>query len=227
MNENRFKNLGGIISLVLVISFFFHITRPDIQRNENIVTHGIENIALTFDDGPHPLWMPLLADTLSHNNAKGTFFIVGKEAVFYPEIVRQTYQMGHQIASHSMNHPQNPNLSGLPINVVYREINDAEKYIGKICDSNNLDFRPPGGGINQTVLEITQNLKHRVIWWSIAIGDYDPLPIDTIINRIESYSMPGSIMLLHQRKQTIAALEKYFIKKQTKYNYITVKEMVK
>ncbi|MEI6521757.1 MAG: polysaccharide deacetylase family protein, partial [bacterium] len=159
VSENYLKLFGFTISSAVITALFFLITRPDIQRKENIITHGnpeISNIAFTFDDGPNPLWMPLLANTLSSNHAKGTFFIVGKEAVIYPEIVRQTNLLGHQIASHSMNHPQNPNLSGLSKKAVLKEISDADKMIGKICGNNKLVFRPPGGGINQTVLEITQ-----------------------------------------------------------------------
>lgn len=228
--ENYIKIFGFIISSAVITALFFLITRPDIQRNESIITHGnpdVSNVALTFDDGPSPLWMPLLADTLSSNNAKGTFFIVGKEAVIYPEIVRQTNLLGHQIASHSMNHPQNPNLAGLSKQTILKEISDADNMIGKICNNKKLYFRPPGGGINQTVLGITQDFGCKVIWWSNTAGDYDLLPVITVISRIEEDASPGAIILLHQRKYTIAALEKYFIKKSAKYNYVTVQEMVK
>lgn len=231
MGENSLKILGFIISGAVITVLFFLITRPDIQRKNNIIVHGASNtsnIAFTFDDGPDPLWMPLLADTLSSHNAKGTFFVVGHEAEKYPEIVRQTSLLGHQIASHSMNHPQSPNLTGLPEKIVSREISDADKQIGKICSSSDrLDFRPPGGGINQSVLEITQRFGTRIIWWSSTAADYDPLPVDTIISRIDEYATPGTIMLLHQRKHTIAALEKYFIRFPAKFNYVTVQEMVK
>jgi peptidoglycan/xylan/chitin deacetylase (PgdA/CDA1 family) len=230
VSENYIKIFGFIISSAVITALFILMTRPDIQRNENIITHGnpnVSNVAFTFDDGPNPLWMPLLADTLSTNNAKGTFFIVGKEAVIYPEIVRQTNLLGHQMASHSMNHPQNPNLTGLTKQNILKEISDSDKMIGKICGIKKLDFRPPGGGINQTVLGITQDFGIKVIWWSNTARDYDVLPINTVINRIEECTAPGSIILLHQRKYTIAALEKYFIKKTAKYNYVTVQEMVK
>lgn len=230
MSENYTKIIGFIISSVATITLFYFIARPDIQLSTSIITNGSQNntdIALTFDDGPHPLWMPLTADTLSANKAKGTFFIVGHEAVTYPEIIRQTSLMGHQIASHSMNHPQKPNLAGLPQNIVYKEINDADMLIGKICGQTKLDFRPPGGGINQAVVDITQKYGNRIIWWSNNAGDYDPLTTDAIIEHINYTAKTGDIILLHQRKHTIAALEKYFVKFPVKFNYITVQEMVK
>jgi len=57
--------------------------------------------ALTFDDGPHPVFTPLLLEILGRHQARATFFMVGKTAGMYPELVRQVASEGHAIGLHS------------------------------------------------------------------------------------------------------------------------------
>ncbi|WP_139070102.1 polysaccharide deacetylase family protein [Bacillus sp. FJAT-27225] len=61
-------------------------------------------IALTFDDGPDPLYTTQILDTLKKYNAKATFFVIGKETEKYPEIVRRQALEGHEIANHTYRH---------------------------------------------------------------------------------------------------------------------------
>ena len=58
------------------------------------VRTGEPLVALTFDDGPHPQFTPLLLDLLAQYEAKATFFMVGKEAEKYPEVVQQVINQG-------------------------------------------------------------------------------------------------------------------------------------
>ena len=44
-------------------------------------------IALSFDDGPHPVFTPRVLEILQQHNAKATFFLIGERALRYPEIV--------------------------------------------------------------------------------------------------------------------------------------------
>src|SRR5262245_9978868 len=64
--------------------------------------------ALTFDDGPDPVFTPRLLNVLERYHAHATFFMVGEIAERYPEIVRQVANDGHTIANHSWDHPSFP-----------------------------------------------------------------------------------------------------------------------
>jgi len=62
-------------------------------------------IALTFDDGPSPLYNGRVLDVLDERGIKATFFFVGQYARAHPEQVREVVHRGHNVASHSWSHP--------------------------------------------------------------------------------------------------------------------------
>lgn len=61
-------------------------------------------VAFSFDDGPHPESTPAILNTLKKYNARATFFMVGKSAFKYPELVLQIAKAGHAIGNHSWAH---------------------------------------------------------------------------------------------------------------------------
>lgn len=62
-------------------------------------------IALTFDDGPSPLYNSRVLDILDERGIKATFFFVGRYVRQHPEQVREVVRRGHNVASHSWSHP--------------------------------------------------------------------------------------------------------------------------
>src|ERR1700727_523867 len=92
----------GAITL-LILYMLFH------PRNQWLVTNrsrvdGAGCVALTFDDGPDPVDTPRLLDLLREKGVKATFFVVGKRADQYPEIVRRTWAEGHLVGNHTWSH---------------------------------------------------------------------------------------------------------------------------
>src|SRR5690606_909630 len=61
-------------------------------------------IALTFDDGPDPRYTPAILDILAERGAKATFFVIGKNAVAYPQLLKRIFDEGHDIANHTYTH---------------------------------------------------------------------------------------------------------------------------
>ena len=62
-------------------------------------------VALTFDDGPDPLWTPKILDILKQENVKATFFIVGENGQTNPDLVKRIVADGQEIGNHSFTHP--------------------------------------------------------------------------------------------------------------------------
>ena len=58
------------------------------------------SIALTFDDGPDPLWTPRVLEALAASDARATFFVVAPLAVRHPETLRRARDEGHEVALH-------------------------------------------------------------------------------------------------------------------------------
>jgi peptidoglycan/xylan/chitin deacetylase (PgdA/CDA1 family) len=78
---------------------------PESQTQEEKTVKLLRaKVALTFDDGPHPVYTPQILDLLKKNNIKATFFLVGVQAKTYPEIAQRLIAEGHEIGSHTQWH---------------------------------------------------------------------------------------------------------------------------
>ncbi len=77
-------------------------------------------VALTFDDGPDPVFTPQVLDVLAEHGAVATFFAVGKRAERHPELVRRIVDEGHALGSHSWSHREPGELSARELGRDYR-----------------------------------------------------------------------------------------------------------
>ena len=105
-----------------------------------IIKHGSDNeklIALTFDDGPDKDFTPQVLDILKQNDVKATFFVVGENVGWNPEILKREYEEGHEIGNHTFTHI---NVSKKGYEDIYKEINDVNKDYLKIIESSSIDF---------------------------------------------------------------------------------------
>jgi peptidoglycan/xylan/chitin deacetylase (PgdA/CDA1 family) len=89
---------------VLVVAPKEHARIGTMQYPETLPL-GDKEVVLTFDDGPLPPYTDRILQTLAAECVKATFFMVGRQAHAYPDMVRRVYNEGHTIASHSQNHP--------------------------------------------------------------------------------------------------------------------------
>jgi len=64
-----------------------------------------KEVVLTFDDGPLPPYSNKILDILTSECVKATFFIIGRMARQFPDVVRREYATGYSIGAHSQNHP--------------------------------------------------------------------------------------------------------------------------
>ncbi|MHB8670631.1 MAG: polysaccharide deacetylase family protein, partial [Acidimicrobiales bacterium] len=61
-------------------------------------------VALTFDDGPDPANTPGVLDVLARYGATSTFFMLGRPATRFPDLVRRVAAAGHSVAGHTWSH---------------------------------------------------------------------------------------------------------------------------
>ena len=81
-------------------------TRIGTMQYAETLPLGPREVVLTFDDGPMPGYSARALDILAAECVKATFFIVGRQAQAFPQLVRRAYNEGHTIATHSQNHPR-------------------------------------------------------------------------------------------------------------------------
>jgi peptidoglycan/xylan/chitin deacetylase (PgdA/CDA1 family) len=102
-------------------------------------------VVLTFDDGPLPPYTSSILETLASECVKATYFLVGRQASAYPDMVRRIYNAGHTIGTHSQNHPLTFNRMSLQR--VQREVDDGIASAGAALGNPKAEapfFRIPG-----------------------------------------------------------------------------------
>ena len=154
------------------------------------------SIALTFDDGPHPKETNQVLDVLNKYNVKGTFFIAGKHANWYPNPLVRASKEGHEIGNHTFNHPDITNLTNAQLE---EEILKCEEILIKLTGKKPTLFRPPYGSYKQDELaSIAKKLNYKIVLWTtVDARDWQNPAAEVIANKIINNAKNGDIILLH------------------------------
>lgn len=186
-------------------------------------------IALTFDDGPHPVYTPLILDILREYGIHATFFLVGENAQAYPELVLRIQREGHEIGNHTYRHA---NLKQKEAADIRREITLAEDAILQIGDQRPKLLRPPGGLYNESVCEAARALDYTVILWTVDTRDWAHTPPEAITENVEENIRCGGIILCHDfiggaPSPTPEALRQFIPSLlRENYDFVTVSELI-
>jgi len=149
-----------------------------------------KRIALTFEDGPHPLYTSLILDTLKSRDQKATFFLLGNRAVEYPELTIRIANEGHLIGNHTWSHPQ---LTRLSNEELLNQIDKTNTSIFNLTGFVPTLYRPPYGIYNENVITLA---NRPAILWSIDPLDLKYKDSDYITNYILDHAFDGAIILL-------------------------------
>src|SRR5262247_3415195 len=136
-------------------------------------------VALTFDDGPDPVYTPRLLDILEIHGAHATFFMTGEAAQRHPELVKRVAQGGHAIGNHSWNHPSFPLISGRERREQIRACAKATAPYGKRL------FRPPYGEQNIASRFAPLLLGYQVIMFDVSTDDWCGADAVSIADQLE------------------------------------------
>ena len=170
-------------------------------------------IALTFDDGPHPVYTKKLLDGLRKRGVKATFFVTEPYAKAQPELVQRMIDEGHEIGNHSVTHPS----EGLPSQSLEQQKNEVMENHQYIKDNFGYDmhlFRFPAGKFSDQSLAVVNNCNYKSVFWSFAYKDYDVnnQPGESeALQKLKDRMHPGAIYLLHAESTTNTAILGRFI----------------
>ncbi|MCG2741464.1 MAG: polysaccharide deacetylase family protein [Syntrophaceae bacterium] len=156
------------------------------------------HVFLTFDDGPDPLFTPLILDALSQARVHATFFLVGMDAVRFPSLVRQIAAEGHEVANHSWSHCHPWTISCA---AARQEVLSASAAIGDLLGRAPSYFRPPHGRLRRCMIEQAQELGQTVVMWSLSAMDWGPWGGAMRIARRLRAVQEGDIVLLHDGRR--------------------------
>jgi peptidoglycan/xylan/chitin deacetylase (PgdA/CDA1 family) len=163
-------------------------------------------VALTFDDGPYPVVTPLLLQTLRDLHVRATFFLIGRDAEQFPDLARAIAAGGHEIADHTLTHPDLDRLSDA---AVVGELRDGAASLERIAPdpAERRSFRPPHGRFTVATLLAAQSAGFDTILWSDDPGDWRAVPAGVLRDHLLAHAVAPEIVLLHSGRQaTVAAL---------------------
>jgi peptidoglycan-N-acetylglucosamine deacetylase len=150
-------------------------------------------VYLTFDDGPDPLFTPVLLQWLNEHEIKATFFVVGTEATKYPDLMHTIRTAGHSVHLHSWDHLKLWKKS----NKAFRQ--DTGKSFNLLYSKT---FRPPYGRIPIRHLCWLRRGGFTTVLWNVDFTDYresghSQINIRQLTDKIRS----GDIILLHNKQE--------------------------
>ncbi|MRX72461.1 glycosyltransferase [Bacillus lacus] len=185
---------------------------------------GEKEIALTFDDGPHPKYTNQILDILKEYEVKATFFTIGKHMSLHPGTVKRTFDEGHDIGNHTFTHA---NISKLNERELQLELNSTQRLIQGITGHSSMIFRPPFLAIhnedetqdeipeapsieNVKTIKKVQEMGYTFIDSLIDPKDWDNQSAEDIYEKVMEGAKKGQIVLLHDaggdRSETVKAL---------------------
>lgn len=220
-----------LCALLCVIAVFDHAALSAHAARYRDVIYKKENsqmkIALTFDDGPHRVYTPIILDILKKYGIHATFFVVGENVEFYPDVVKRAIAEGHEIGNHTYTHCH---LSKTSPQKIIDEINRCERAVYELCEYHTKLFRPPEGVLPETIKEYAHNEDYSVILWSVDTRDWAHTKPTEIYKNIKENVSAGDIILMHdyvQKSITPDALERIipFLLDQG-YEFVTVSELL-
>lgn len=203
-----------LLTAVLLLSLFAIPQPARAAQDQKLV-------AITFDDGPGSHTARLL-DGLKARGVKATFFMVGSRVQQYADIVARAYAEGHQVASHTWDHPE---LTTLSDDTVIRQLSQTQEVLDAICGvGSTYLFRAPYGSTNAHTRSL---IGMPLIQWDLDSRDWESLNAVAVKEMVLDYAKDGSIILLHDIHGTsvdgaLAAIDELLTQG---YEFVTIREL--
>ncbi|GAA3680613.1 glycosyltransferase [Arthrobacter ginkgonis] len=172
-------------------------------------------MALTFDDGPDPVWTPQVLDVLRKHDVHATFYVVGTAAIEHPDLVRRIVEDGHEIGVHTLTHAD---LGTVPEWQRQLEVQGAQDAIVGITGRAASLLRPPYSFDNGAVTDGTWSAMdasadegYLTVLSTMDSEDWRRPGVAAIEQNLTPIGSQGQVLLLHDgggdREQTVAALD--------------------
>jgi peptidoglycan-N-acetylglucosamine deacetylase len=146
-------------------------------------------VALTFDDGPDPVWTPLVLHALADAGARATFFVVAPLATRYPSLISSMWERGHEVAFHCVEHVRHDAM-------MRREI-EADVESGLLALGRSVRYwRTPWGLITPATEEVANKHRLGLVGWTADTEDWRGGAPEEMLARIRGSISPDSIVLM-------------------------------
>jgi len=160
-------------------------------------------IALTFDDGPHDKYTRAILEILAENNVVATFFVSGRRAEQWPEILKEMVAAGHEIGNHTYSHK---GLAKISTAQAREQLERTNAIILAACGVEAKLVRPPYGQMKKSIPETFP--EYTFVLWTIDPRDWETKDTKGTIHHVLKKAKDGGIILLHDiKKATVGTVD--------------------
>lgn len=193
-----------------------HLVLPEEKKTEK------KRIALTFDDGPHPIYTPQMLELLKEEQVPATFFLLGENVELYGDVVKEIAKEGHLIGNHTYHHVQ---ITSLSLEEACKEIQETSDLIEELTGTGTEYVRPPFGTWNE---ELEERLDLIPVMWSIDTKDWTTQNVDWIVQEAVKHAEDHDIILMHDSYQsTVDAVKRVIEQLEAEgFEFVTVDEII-
>jgi len=212
-----------LYGLVLLIPTFWN-NAPEIPADATAaIPEKCKYVALTFDDGPKRGTTDVLLDGLRERGASATFFLVGEQAQYYPDLILRMQQEGHQVGNHTWNHTR---LEGAAPQVIKTEVGRMEALLHGVLGGSGYWLRPPYGQVTEGT---EKDLTVPMVKWSVDPRDWESRDTEQVLHSMLRSVQENSIILLHDiyPSSVEAALKLIDALGGQGYCFVTVEELLR
>lgn len=197
----------------------------DYQQKEKVAMRYIDPhkpmVALTFDDGPFPPTTEKLAESFAQKNSRVTFFTLGSRVNENKEFVKKMAGLGHEVANHSLDHPNLVNLEPQEIKI---QTVDTANTIKQLTGQHDVLLRPPFGSYDEKVLK---HVEAPVIMWNVDTLDWQTRDKTSNINQLKANLQDGNIILMHDiYDSSVDAAAEFIHDYEGDVQFVTVSELL-
>jgi peptidoglycan/xylan/chitin deacetylase (PgdA/CDA1 family) len=131
----------------------------------------VNRVALTFDDGPHPIWTVEVLRVLAERAVPATFFVWGEQAVEHADVVEEMITAGHSVQPHCWRHRPHPELTAGQIR---SDLDRVLMLLRRFGTPRPHLWRPPWGQLSQGVTRRVAHGRSLVLaGWNADSHDWD------------------------------------------------------
>ncbi|NJS42169.1 polysaccharide deacetylase family protein [Candidatus Gracilibacteria bacterium] len=211
------KLVAGKRKLIIEKNYITNWSIESFPKNPRLLSAKADqtSVALTFDDGPDPVYTPQILDILDQKKVKGVFFVTGENVEKYPDIANQIVSKGHIIANHTYDHPRTYAMSDQEF---IAQIQSTQNIIEKVTGVSPKYFRIPYS--DSSSIENIEDLRRYKILekhnlqaahYDVDSKDWELNDPQKIIDMVLSHDLKNSSQLLFHdggsdRSSTVKAL---------------------
>ncbi len=157
-------------------------------------TRSDDRLALTFDDGPHPVHTRAVLDLLDARGHRATFFVIGTRAARHPELLAEIVRRGHALGNHTYAHSWA--TAALSVRRLVADLQRAQATL-RAAGCEPRWFRPPIGIVSPRVNAAARRAGLRLVGWTVSARDGVATRPARALGRLLRGARPGAILALH------------------------------